>query len=300
MFMKIPAVYIIRFCVLRSCILNRERSHVMITDTFVLDSRYPDCTLTTYIHDVLPELQIEKRRAIIVCPGGGYQFLSDREGEPVALQYFAAGLNVFLLKYSISDKAVNSAPLIEAALAMLHIRNNAQAYHIDPDYVFITGFSAGGHLAASLCTMWKDEAVANAIGGELSILKPTAGVLCYPVITGGPFAHRGSIDTLCGYDSLGTEGAMHWSLENRVDSDTSPAFIWHTFNDTCVPIQNTILYITAMAKYGIPFEYHVYPDGVHGLALCNKETWTNNPILDNHVCVSWLDESVRYLLEFKK
>ena len=81
----------------------------MRTETFVLDSRYPDCTLTTYIHDPSPELNIPTRRAIIICPGGGYQFLSDREAEPVALQYFAAGLNVFILRYSVKEKALNDA-----------------------------------------------------------------------------------------------------------------------------------------------------------------------------------------------
>ena len=100
----------------------------MRTETFVLDTRYPDCTLTTYIHDPHAELNIATRRAIIVGPGGGYQFLSEREAEPVALQYFAAGLNVFILRYSVKENALNDAPLIESALAVKHIRENADRY----------------------------------------------------------------------------------------------------------------------------------------------------------------------------
>ena len=275
----------------------------MRTETFVLDPRYPDCTLTTYIHEPHPELNIPKRRAIIVCPGGGYGGLSEREAEPVALQFLAAGLNVFTLRYSLRERAVNYAPLIESALAVKHIRDHADDYFVDPDYVFIMGFSAGGHCAAMCGTLWNHPAVREALGidrGETpeGINRPTATVLCYPVITGGPFAHRGSIDNLCGYPSAGTEGADRFSLELHVDKTTSPAFIWHTFNDNGVPVQNTLLYATAMAAAGVPFEYHVYPDGVHGLSLCNRETSVGNPALDSPVCAGWLKEAIRYVKEF--
>jgi len=276
----------------------------MRTETFVLDPRYPDCTLTTYIHEPYAELNISARRAIIVCPGGGYRFLSERESEPIALQYFAAGLNVFILRYSLREKAVDNAPLIESALAVKHVRENADKYFVDPNYVFITGFSAGGHCAAMCGTLWNDPAVREALGidrGEApeGVNKPTATVLCYPVITGSPYAHRGSIDTLCGYPSAGTEGADRYSLELRVDKTTAPAFIWHTFNDGAVPIQNTLLYASALAAAGVPFEYHVYPDGVHGLALCNAETSMGQPYLDSPACEGWIDEAIRYVKEFR-
>jgi acetyl esterase/lipase len=198
---------------------------------------------------------------------------------------------------------VNYAPLIESALAVKHIRDHADDYFVDPDYVFIMGFSAGGHCAAMCGTLWNHPAVREALGidrGEApeGINRPTATVLCYPVITGGPFAHRGSIDNLCGYPSAGTEGADRFSLELHVDKTTSPAFIWHTFNDNGVPVQNTLLYATAMAAAGVPFEYHVYPDGVHGLSLCNRETSVGNPALDSPVCAGWLKEAIRYVKEF--
>ena len=275
----------------------------MKTETFVLDARYPDCTLTTYVHEPHEELRISKRRAIIVCPGGGYGFLSEREAEPVALQYFAAGLNVFVLRYSIRERAVDYAPLIQAALAVKYVRDHAEELFVDPDYVFITGFSAGGHCAAMCGTLWNHPVVREALGidrGEApeGINKPTATVLCYPVITGGPCAHRGSIDTLCGYPSAGTEGADRFSLELHVDASTAPAFIWHTFNDGAVPVQNTLLYACAMAAAGVPFEYHVYPDGVHGLSLCNGETSLGAAHLDNPVCAGWLKEAIRYVKEF--
>ncbi len=272
-------------------------------ETFILDPRFPDCTLTTYIHDHSPEMNHAPRRAIIVCPGGAYQFLSDRENEPVALRYFAAGLNVFVLRYSIGEKAAGDAPLIEGALAVRHLRENAETYNLDPSYIFITGFSAGGHFAAMCGTLWNDPVIREALGidrGECpeGINRPTATVLCYPVITGGPHAHRGSIDTLCGGPSAGTPGADRYSLELHVDATTAPAFIWHTFNDGAVPIQNTLLYANAMAAAGVPFEYHVYPDGVHGLSLCTAETANNNPALIQPTAAGWIDAAIRYCLEF--
>lgn len=276
----------------------------MIHNTFILDPRYSDCVVNTYIHDDVPELNMDPRRAIIVCPGGGYQFLSDREAEPVALQYFAAGLNVFILRYSVQDKALNDAPLIEAALMVKHVREHAEEYHVDPAYVFITGFSAGGHCAAMCGTLWNHSVVREALGIERGeapegINRPTATVLCYPVITANSYTHRGSIDTLCGYPSEGTDGAYHFSVELHVDKTTSPAFIWHTFNDGAVPIQNTLLYASALAEAGVPFEYHVYPDGVHGLSLATTETWSKLPTHESTTCAGWIKEAIRYVKEFQ-
>lgn len=273
----------------------------MRCETFILDPRFPDCTLTTYIHEPFAELNIPSRRAMIVCPGGGYEFLSDRESEPVAAQFFAAGFNVFVLRYSVGDKAAAYAPLIESALAVKHVRDHAADYFVDPAYVFILGFSAGGHVAASCSTLWKHPAVSAALGdAPLGRGKPTAAVLCYPVITGGQYAHRGSINRVSqGQEGTREELAAYWSLENHVDADTAPAFIWHTYDDRTVPIQNTLLYASAMAQAGVPFEYHVYPSGVHGLSLANAETSIGRADLDVPVVQAWIHDAVRYCRQFK-
>ncbi len=276
----------------------------MITETFVLDPRFPDCTMTAYIHGSYPDLIVPPHRAIIVCPGGGYEFLSGREDEIIAAQYFAAGLNVFVLHYSICENAAHDAPLIEGALAVKHVREHAEEYNIDPKYVFITGFSAGGHFSAMCGTLWNDPVVRVALGidrGETpeGINRPTATVLCYPVISGGSFAHRGSIDRLCGYPSEGTEGAGRYSLELHVDKTTSPAFIWHTYDDEIVPIQNSLLYANALAAAGVPFELHVYPHGPHGLSLCDKRTWSSEDRQLSPVCSVWIKDAIRYITEFE-
>lgn len=260
--------------------------------------------MTTYISDDAPELKMTPRQAMVVCPGGGYHFLSDREAEPIVKMFFAAGMNVFLLRYTIKkgdvEGAKDYAPLIEAALSIKHIREHAEEYHIDPAQVFICGFSAGGHLAASAGILWNIPEVKAALGdAPEGIGKPTGMVLSYPVITGFEYAHRGSIDNLCGKKDNTKEEIMRYSLEYHVDETTSPAFIWHTFTDRCVPVQNSLLLADAMAKVHVPFELHIFPEGPHGLALCNKETWSENPAMVQPVCEQWINMAIRWVKQFK-
>ena len=100
--------------------------------------------LTAYIRGNPPEMANEPRRAMLICPGGGYEFVSDRENEPIAIEYLARGYNVFVLKYSVGEMAKNLNPLREIELAIKHIRDNANPYNIRPDKVYVMGFSAGG------------------------------------------------------------------------------------------------------------------------------------------------------------
>ncbi len=276
----------------------------MTTHTCIPDHRYPDCTLTAYLHDPSAELAHPPRRAIIVCPGGGYFALSDREGEPIALAYFAAGLQVFLLRYSILDRATDHVPLIEGALAVKHIREHAVEYGVDPAYVFMTGFSAGGHLAAMCGTLWHSPIVEAAIGAEGSgmpaeIHRPTATVLCYPVISAYSGGYSISIENLCGGAAYMSERQDAFSLELHVDKTTSPAFIWHTSDDDSTPVKHSLLYAAALAANGVPFELHIYPHGPHGLSLATKETSCGHKALINPVCAGWLKEAIRYVLEFE-
>ena len=116
-------------------------------------------TLTSLCFSNSPDLKLTPRRAVIVCPGGGYSGLSDREDEVIAAQYLAAGFATFILHYGVKENAKDFQPLKEAALAIKHVRENAAHYNVDPDYVFISGFSAGGHLAASAGVFWDHPAV---------------------------------------------------------------------------------------------------------------------------------------------
>jgi acetyl esterase/lipase len=280
--------------------------------------QFPDSRIEAYIHDPHEELNIGKRKAIVVCPGGGYGFLSEREAEPVALQYFAAGLNVFILRYSILEKAANNyAPLIEACLAIKYIREHCDELYVDPEHVSIIGFSAGGHLAAWTGTSWHVPQVAAHLGGADPIIcKPTSTILSYAVLTSDPkYRHTGSIWVLNGMPVesdvfpkdengmvLDEEGMSRFSVDKLIDERTAPAFLWHTFEDDCVNVQNSLLYASRMKEFNIPFEMHIYTNGSHGLSLCNAETASQNDYFIKPYAAQWLPLSIHWLLEcpFKK
>lgn len=230
--------------------------------------------LHTYILDNSPEIDPNRKRpAVIICPGGGYTRTSDREAEPVAIQMNAMGFHSFIVRYSCSP-ATFPTPQLELAKAIAIVRENAQEWNVDENKVIVLGFSAGGHLAGSLGVFWNKEFLYGPLELVPEKIKPSGLVLCYPVITSGEYAHRGSFKALLGdqYEEL----LDFVSLENKVSAQTPPTFIWHTFEDSSVPLENTLLYINAMRKHQVPMEVHIYPRGKHGLSLANKETQAVN------------------------
>jgi acetyl esterase/lipase len=226
--------------------------------------------LCAYLVDNKNEMdQKRKRPAILVCPGGGYSYTSDREAEPVAIRLLAMGFQAFVLRYSCAPARFPTAQL-EAAKAILTIREHAQEWHVDPEHVVIMGFSAGGHLAASIGVFWDKEWIYGPLHASPKQIRPDGMVLCYPVITSGEYAHRGSFDCLLGEDKQDLLEMV--SLENQVSENTPPAFLWHTFEDASVPLENTLFFVSALRKAMVSTEVHIYPKGGHGLALANEET----------------------------
>lgn len=239
--------------------------------------------LITYIRDNPPEMDNEPRRAIIICPGGGYQWTSDRESEPIALQFLARGYNTFVLKYSVADMAKNLNPLREIGAAIKHVRDNAKAYNIRPDRVFVLGFSAGAHVALSSGTLLPKEA------------RPDAMVLCYPVVTATCETHLGSMYNFCGTDVPTEEQKELFSLDLHVDKDTPPSFVWHTENDPSVPVQNSKNLISALKNAGVKHELLLFPDGPHGLSLATHETCKDIPEDEPHPASVWVDLADKWL-----
>ena len=266
----------------------------MLYEKVKLSEEYPYSDLTVMVAHNSEELKNPLRRAVIICPGGGYQKLSDREGECVAKKFFAEGFNVFILKYGIKESAVDFAPLTQAALAVAYVRNNAQRFNIDPSHIFIMGFSAGGHLAASAGILWESD-ILKARMGDIDPLsyRPDGMILCYPVISGGKYAHRGSFNVLYGRPTtpLDTE---ELSLELHVSENTCPAFIWHTATDKTVPVQNALLIANALVEKNVSVELHIFPKGKHGLSLANEETSSGNKEnIVEHVQV-WIDLAIKW------
>lgn len=228
-------------------------------------------TLETYVHDdlSLTEFKIRKRPAVVVVPGGGYHFVSKREGDPVAAEFFAAGFQSFVFTYSVAP-TVFPASLMELATAVKYVRSHAEEWNIDPDKIIICGFSAGGHLCGSLSTMWNEPFLAESIDAKPEEFKPNGAILSYPVISSGLCAHRGSFNNLLA--GLPEELKDYTSLENRVTEATPRTFLWSTWTDQLVPIKNSLLYAEALADAGVNCEVHIFPEGRHGLSLATEYT----------------------------
>ena len=249
----------------------------------------------------------EKRRAMLVIPGGGYGMVSEREAEPIARKFYAEGYNTFTLTYSVTDRSKNPdriidkkigmpKPLLEASKAMALIRRNAEKYNIDPDKIAIIGFSAGGHLAATLSTMWHLDFVKENAGIEYGENKPNAAILSYPVITADAVTgHEGSYKNLLGTLENYEENVEFYSPAKRVDENTCPCFFWHTAGDTCVPVESSLVMSAALSKAKIPFEVHIYPGGVHGYSTCEPDVLRGEKPKDAVHASEWVRNAVRWL-----
>ena len=241
--------------------------------------------LEAYISDSIPG---KKRKAILVFPGGAYaEICNDREGEPIALAFLAQGFNAFVLHYSIGgEDRVYPLQLREVALAMKHIKDNAEEYRIDPDELFTVGFSAGGHLAASSGVFWKRPEVTEGLDIPFGYNKPRGVMPIYPVIN--PEGHGFSFVMLLGTDNATKEQLDYVSVDRHVDRDSSPAFIMHTAEDEGVDVRNTISLAMSYANAGVPFEMHIYPNGPHGIALGNEITDMGNPEYNDPIIAEWV------------
>jgi acetyl esterase/lipase len=253
-------------------------------------------TLVCYVNDNSEQFaKGRKNPAILIAPGGGYWIVSFfREGESIAFKYLTAGFSAFALKYSVYPEKYPTQ-LMEIAASMLYIRRHADEWGIDKEKIAVNGYSAGGHLAASLGVLYNEPLVLDALNATAKDIKPDAMVLGYPVISGDPsFAHLGSIHNVSGTKDI--EDALYkkmW-LENHINEETSPAFLWHTANDRTVSVKNSLIFAQKLAENNVPFELHVYPDGPHGLATSD---YASNATIVKHYSAPWMDESLKFLFD---
>lgn len=224
-----------------------------------------DVRLTAYIQPVGGEYWgMTKRPAMIILPGGGYQYCSAREADPVAFPYLQAGYQVFILNYSVKEHATWPNPLNDYDQAFDLVKEKADDWNIDISRVVVIGFSAGGHLAACTATIAKN--------------KPKACILGYPVIDENT-THR--------YNNNAPDAST------LVDGNTCPCFIFASTNDNVVPIENSISLIKALTEHKVPFESHFYAFANHGFSTCDSQiqnrTWicTRTP--------NWVHDSIEWL-----
>lgn len=254
-----------------------------------------DPMLTMYLPDNGPNICRQKRKlpCLIICPGGGYAFVSPREAEPVAVNFLSEGYNVFVLWYSVAPN-IFPAQLLEMAAVMELIHTNEETWGCDTTKIAVMGFSAGGHLAGHYATCYDCEEVRKAFPDSKAV---RASVLCYPVITAEPaYRHTGSFQSLTGQEELTPAIVKKFSLEKQVRGTTPPAFLWHTAEDDCVPVMNSLLYAQALAENKIPFALRVYPAGGHGLSTVDEQTCSEMAIR-NTEAHEWIAAAVRWLKE---
>ena len=240
-------------------------------------------TLTLYLRESVEAMpHFRQRPLVLVVPGGGYTHVSAREGDPVALQFAAAGYHTAVLTYSVGEGARDHQPLRQLRAAIGLLRQNAERWGILPDRIAVCGFSAGGHLALS-------GAVLDCPGEAADrSRKPDAVLLAYPVITAGEYAHRGSFVQLAGSEDAAAQRAF--GLEDKITPDTPPVFVWHTMEDRTVPVENTLLLLSALRRAGVACEAHLFEQGVHGTSISTAEV----DAADRHrarwvtLCLEWL------------
>lgn len=251
--------------------------------------------LTGYLLKGVSVAPERKRPAVIVCAGGGYWQRSDRESEPIALQFMAMGCHAFILDYSVAPNHFPTS-VRELGEAVAYIREHAAEWAVDPEKIIVCGFSAAGHLACSIGVFWDQELVYDAIGRKPEEIRPDGLILCYPVITGGEYAHENSFKRLLG-DDVTKEQRDSVSLEKFVTEKMPRAFIWHTYTDEAVPVENSLLLAAAMKKHNVNFELHIYPVGGHGLSLADTETAGNDSQIVEQ-CQSWVSLVKMWLKHF--
>ncbi len=235
--------------------------------------------------DVFTVATLKPKGAVLIFPGGGYNHRADHEGAPVAEAFNNAGCHAFVVQYRVAPNR-HPVPLLDAARAVRLVRCRADEWKIRTDRIAVLGFSAGGHLAGSISVLHREVPAAVDDVVEALSCRPDASILCYPVTSCGEHGHRGSFDSLLGPTAT-PEQRRALSLEIRVDPNTPPAFLWHTAADAGVPVENSLLYASALRRCGIPFELHVYPEGHHGLGLAPEQphvaTWSG-------LAAEWLQE----------
>jgi|SRR5665213_197998 len=242
-------------------------------------------TITAY----LPDATNATGAAMVICPGGGYAHLAPHEGNDYALWLNQHGVTCFVLKYRLgSDGYHYPAEFQDVTRAMRWMRAHADEFKIDAHRVGIMGSSAGGHLAATLMTHFDFGDTNSADVVERQSSRPDLGILCYAVISMGEFTHQGSKENLLGKNPS-PELVKRLSNELQVTTSTPPCFLWTTFEDKTVSMENTMMFAEALRKNHVPFALHVYEKGGHGMGLKDKPPFAHpHPWAGD--CLFWLKE----------
>lgn len=263
-------------------------------------SKKSRATLTTYIHDQSHqnEFQIKNRPAVLITPGGAYAFLSDAEGEPVALTFLKEGFNTFVLHYSVGEVCTYPEILEEVSLAIWTIRSHAEEWNINPNAIVLMGFSAGACLAAMSATQWNTPGLAERLDVSPEAIKPNAAVIAY-----APWDNTNTIQNDPKYYNpdcakIAKDCTPELDFINYAGPHMPPLFLWHNRYDKYVPATNPVMIAAKMLELDLPFELHIFQGGEHGMSVCNnlssynkKQLNAENPNVRMWVpmCTNWIN-----------
>ena len=245
--------------------------------------------------DIYVEKTEKLRDGILILPGGGYyNVCEEREGYPIAKAFLERGVNAFVLTYTTGENVRFPSHLNEVAQAMKYIKDNSDELSVNPERIFVLGFSAGGHLAGSISVMHGEAE--QMLGIPENSARPAGTVYCYPVVSAYHPTHGGSFYNLTGKNTaeMTEEEKARFSIDMRVSQKTPPAFIWHTVDDEIVPIAGTLKLLESYVKNGVTVTAHIYPKGPHGMALANKVTECGNPGWVSELVEGWVDYAVKF------
>jgi len=267
----------------------------------------------TYLLHNSQEYNVNKKRPlVIVCPGGGYIFTSDREAEPIALKFNSIGLHSVVLWYTVYDKVKNTPEhaLLELAKTIKYVREQADEWYVDPDNIMVCGFSAGGHLALQMATRWNDPWLGKQLNTSNELLKVNLAISCYPSVFAKAFPEEDTGFAAALVDQPNTANERFFGVKNPtevdvekynivnyIDENTPPMFIWHTYEDDLVDVSNALVLVTKLREKKIPFELHIFEKGEHGLALCDRTTARKASHHNSHV-IRWFDLCVGWLSSY--
>lgn len=203
----------------------------------------------------------DNKSAVIVCPGGGYCCKADHEGTPIAEMFNSHGINAYTLDYNVCP-CHKFAPLSDVQRAIRVLRSWGY------EKIAVCGFSAGGHLTCTSATMYDFEAYEKTDAIDELSARPDAFIPCYPVVSmTEPYSHFGSRNALLTEEQENFDLALMFSNEKHITENTPPCFIWHTANDSVVPVENALALASALTEKKVYFEMHIFPNGCHGLGL---------------------------------
>jgi acetyl esterase/lipase len=257
----------------------------MIVETFPLYEGLFNATLTAYIQDNQGDnLSSNQRPAIVICPGGAYMGITEKEAEPVALRFVSSGYQAFVLRYSVgAELARFPAPFLDAAKAIMMVRKNTVRWGIHPDRITLCGFSTGGQVAAILGTTWQEEYLKKALGEENHYFQPNALLLGYPLLNMEYFQSRNRdrslemstllemmFGTVYGTSNPSQAQLEQWNPTSQMTTHMPPTFLWITSEDSLMGVDGALEFIKALARNQIPYEFHLFEKGTHGLSLADE------------------------------